>query len=152
MSAVATRLLDAAVAAVEGLYPDARVRRRRNTKDVPMVSAADSLPQFSVSLGDPESVEVLTGAPDATVAVKYPVFVAYLVAQASIANTGDDTPDVREKREGLRRLLHLWAPADLIELNNVEAGAKTPFQPGDAGKAVVASVMTFTVECLESRN
>lgn len=151
MAAVATRLLDAVVAAVEAAFPGARVRRRRNTPETPLYSAADSLPMFSVAVGEPESVEVLTGAPDATVAVKYPVWVAYLVAQAQLSNTGDDTPDVREKREGLRRLLHLWQPAGLIELNDVAAGARAPFQPGDAGKAVVASVMTFTVECLESR-
>lgn len=152
MSAVATKVLDKAVGTIETAYPGARVRRRRNTASVPLYGPGDSLPMFSCSIGEPESVEVLTGGPDATVAVKYPMYVAYLVSQASITNTADDTPDVREKREALRQLFHLWEPAGLEELNTVEAGAKAPFAPGEAGNAVIASVMTFTVECLESRN
>jgi hypothetical protein len=152
MSAFATRVLDAVVTAVEAEYPDARVRRRRNTPAVPMVSPADSLPMFSASIGDPEEIEVLTGGPDPQVAVKYPVWVAYLVAQAGIANTSDDTPDVRDKRQAIRQRLHLLEPADFPEWNDVFAGAKSAFQPGDLGKAVIASVMTFTVEIIESRN
>jgi hypothetical protein len=151
MTAVATRLLDAVVAAVQAAAPGVRVRRRRNTPRVPLYTAADSLPMLSVSCGEPEGVEVLTGGPGAEVAVKYPVWVAYLVAEATLPNAGDDTPDIREKREAVRRALGLLQPADMPGLNDVFVGAKSPFQPGDAGKAVVASVMTFTVECIEDR-
>lgn len=151
MSAVATKVLDAVVAAVRGLYPGARVRRRRNSKETPMVSAADSLPMFSVSCGEPESVEELCGGSAPKVLVKYPVWVAYLVSTASQPNTADDTPDVREKREAIRRLLHRFPLSGVPELNDVFAGTRAAFAPGEAGKAVVASVVAMTFETKEIR-
>lgn len=151
MSAVATRLLDAVATAVQALYQDARVRRRRNTKDVPMVSAADSLPMFSVSMGDPESVEELSGGRLGKVLVRYPLWVCYLVSNASVSNTSDDTPDVRDKREAVRLKLHRFPLAGVPELNDVFAGTRAAFAPGDAGKAVIASVVAMTFETKEVR-
>ena len=151
MSAVATKVLDAVIVALGEEFPGARIRRRRNTAGVPMISPGDSLPMFSVSCGDPEQVEVLCGGAAPKVLVKYPVFIAYLVAQASFPNTGDDTPDVRDKRERIRRKLHRFPLAGLPELNEVYAGTKAPFAPGEAGMAVVASVVAMTFETKEPR-
>lgn len=148
MSTVATKALDAVVAALSAAYPTVKVKRRRNTRETPLKGPGDSLPLLSVSIGEAEACERIGAG---QLLVKYPLWVAWITSTAVAPNTADDTPAVRDKRQEIRQLFSPCPPlAGLPELNDVFPGARAPFvAPPDDPHANV-SVIALTLECREA--
>jgi len=142
----AQRCSDAVVALLRRTFPTITVKARKNEAEVPLYSKANSLPMFAVVLDEPEDYEFVTGD---LMFGKYPLWVVYLVSNATATNILEPRRDVWDKRQTVRQALVLPLQG-LDELNDITPGAKAPFNPVAGDGATIASTMTFTLECREN--